>query len=103
MKPESRSTSNRLPRFAPFARPGRKLVTREAVMRRGLGSWGTSLEREQAAATHNRCVNLFVPIPAIQATVGIKNSAKQLVQVSPLKPSLPITSVDQHSRPLRLL
>jgi hypothetical protein len=38
-----------------------------------------SLERKQAAATHNRCVNFFVPIPAIHATVGIKNSAKQFV------------------------
>jgi len=31
-----------------------------------------SLERKQAAATHNRCVNFLVPIPAIHATVGIR-------------------------------
>jgi hypothetical protein len=39
-----------------------------------------ALEREEAAAAHNRGVDLFVPIPAIHAPVRVKNSAKQFVQ-----------------------
>jgi hypothetical protein len=42
------------------------------------------LEREEAAAAHNRGVDLFVAIPAIEATVRVKNSGEQFVYlVSP--------------------
>jgi hypothetical protein len=43
-------------------------------MRRGFESCSTPLEREEAAAAHNRGVDLFIAIPAIEATVRVKNS-----------------------------
>ena len=50
---------------------------------------GHSLERKEPAAAHNRCVNLFVPIPALQAAVGLKNSDKQFVS-SGISPKCPV-------------